>query len=113
MRLTRVIARLEPGGEQLGILRITAPLRELGFETRLVAAHASRDARRPFAAAGFPIEVWRSGDERVLREPRAAFADWLAPRVKDAHVVHAHGFGAWWAAARAIGDDAALVASEY
>src|SRR3954447_860354 len=98
MRLTRVIASLEPGGAQLGILRVTPALARLGIETRVLAGHATRAGRRLFAAAGMAAEVWRGGDERLPHEARHEFADWLLPRLTDADVVHAHSFGAWWAA---------------
>src|SRR4051794_7859052 len=113
MRLTRVIAKLEPGGAQLGVLRIVAPLRRLGIETRVLAGHATREGRRLFAAAGVVPEVWSRGDARIQYEPRPAFADWLAPRLAGSDVVHAHMFGAWWAAAHAIGTGTPLVASEH
>src|SRR3954469_17725598 len=111
MRLTRVIARLEPGGAQLGIVRITPVLARLGIETRVLAGYATRAGRRLCAAAGVAAEVWRGGDERIQDDPRAEFADWLVPRLTDAEVVHAHTFGAWWAAAQALTGPAPLVAS--
>ena len=113
MRLTRVIARLEPGGAQLGVLRVTAALRRLGVETRVIAGDATREGRRLFGAAGIGVEVWSGGDARVQHEARPAFADWLAPRLAGADVVHAHSFGAWWAAAAAIRGAQPLVASEH
>jgi glycosyltransferase involved in cell wall biosynthesis len=113
MRLTRVIAKLEPGGAQLGVLRITGALKRLGVETRVLAGQATREGRRMFAAAGVAPEVWSRGDARVQSEPRPAFADWLAPRLADADLVHAHAFGAWWAAARAVPPRTPLVASDH
>src|SRR3954447_9610672 len=110
MRLTRVIGKLEPGGTQLGVLRIVAPLRRLGIETRVLAGHATREGRRLFAAAGGVPEGWSRGDARIQYEPRPAFADWLAPRLAGSDVVHAHMFGAWWAAAHAIGTATPLAA---
>src|SRR4051812_17159656 len=113
MRLTRVIAKLEPGGAQLGVLRLAAPLRRLGVETRVLAGCATREGRRLCAAAGVGREVWSRGAARLQYEPRSAFADWLAPRLPGSDIVHAHMFGAWWAAARAIGPGTPLVASEH
>ena len=113
MRLTRVIATLEPGGAQLGVVRMTAALRRLGIETRVLAGDATREGRRLVAAAGIGVEVWPGGDPRVPFEPRPAFADWLAPRLAGADVVHAHMFGAWWAAATAARGGQPLVASEH
>src|SRR4051794_41782074 len=102
MRLTRVIARLEPGGAQLGIVRITPVLARLGIETRVLAGYATRAGRRLFAAAGVAAEVWRGGDERIQDDPRAEFADWLVPRLPDAGGVDAPMFGAWGGAAPAL-----------
>ena len=113
MRLTRVIAKLEPGGAQLGILRITAALRRLGIVTRVIAGSASREGRRLFGAAGIGVEVWPDGDPSLQHEPSTAFADWLVPRLENADVVHAHMLGGWWAAARAVPPGTPLVASEH
>lgn len=113
MRLTRVIATLEPGGAQLGVLRATVALRRHGVITRVLAGHATKEGRRLFAAAGVPVEVWPDGDPELQYRPRPGFAGWLAKRLSDADVVHAHMFGAWWAAAQAIRVGIPLVASEH
>ncbi len=113
MRLTRVIAKLEPGGAQLGILRVTAALRRHGIATRVIAGSASRAGRRLFANAGIAVEVWPSGDPGAQHELNPGFADWLVPRLEDADLVHAHMLGAWWAAARAAPAGTPLVASEH
>jgi glycosyltransferase involved in cell wall biosynthesis len=42
-----------------------------------------------------------------------AFVAWLRPRLGGADVVHAHMFGAWWAAAHALPAGVPLVASEH
>src|SRR5689334_14215954 len=113
MRLTRVIAKLEPGGAQLGVLRTSAALRQLGVQTRIVAGYATREGRRQFAAAGMAPEVWPDGDPALQYETRLGFAEWLQPRLGDADLVHAHMFGAWWAAAHAVPPGVPLVASEH
>ena len=113
MRLTRVIAKLEPGGAQLGILRITAALRRQGIVTRVIAGSASREGRRLFGGAGIGVEVWPDGDPDIQYELNPAFADWLVPRLENADVVHAHMLGGWWAAARAVPPGTPLVASEH
>src|SRR4051794_33550147 len=113
MRLTRVIAKLEPGGAQLGVLRISAALRQFGVETRVLAGHATREGRRQFAAAGLAPEIWPDGDPELQHESRLGFAEWLQPRLGDADLVHAHMFGAWSAAARAVAPGTPLVASEH
>ena len=38
---------------------------------------------------------------------------WLAPRLGDTELIHAHMFGAWWAAAHAAPAGTPLVASEH
>jgi glycosyltransferase involved in cell wall biosynthesis len=113
VRLTRVIAKLEPGGAQLGVLRISSVLRQLGVETRVIAGYATREGRRQFAAAGFAPEVWPGGDPALQYETRLDFAEWLQPRLGNADLVHAHMFGAWWAAAHAVAPGTPLVASEH
>jgi glycosyltransferase involved in cell wall biosynthesis len=113
VRLTRVIANLEPGGAQLGILRITPALARLGIETRVLAGCATRAGRKLFAEAGVEVEAWRGGHPELQHEPDHEFADWLVPRLTDADVVHAHAFGAWWASALAVPAATPLVASEH
>jgi glycosyltransferase involved in cell wall biosynthesis len=113
MRLTRVIAKLEPGGAQLGVLRTSAALRAHGVTTRVIAGCATREGRRQFAAAGLAPEVWPDGDPALQHEARVEFAEWLQPRLEPADLVHAHMFGAWWAAAHAVAPGTPLVASEH
>jgi glycosyltransferase involved in cell wall biosynthesis len=113
MRLTRVIAKLEPGGAQLVVLRTSAALRAQGIETRVVAGYATREGRRQFAAAGLAPEVWPDGDPELQYETRLEFAEWLQPRLGGSDIVHAHMFGAWWAAAHAAAPGTPLVASEH
>jgi glycosyltransferase involved in cell wall biosynthesis len=113
VRLTRVIAKLEPGGAQLGVLRITAALRRLGIRTRVIAGCATREGRRQFAAAGLAPEVWPDGDPSLQHDCRLEFAEWLQPRLDGADLVHAHMFGAWSAAAHAVAPGTPLVASEH
>jgi glycosyltransferase involved in cell wall biosynthesis len=113
MRLTRVIAKLEPGGAQLGVLRLGHALRGHGIETRVLAGYATREGRRQFAAAGLATDVWEGGDPSLQHEARVEFAEWLQPRLTGADLVHAHMFGAWWAAAHAVAPGTPLVASEH
>jgi glycosyltransferase involved in cell wall biosynthesis len=42
-----------------------------------------------------------------------SFAEWLAPRLVDVDLIHAHMLGAWWAAGTASSGLAPLVASEH
>src|SRR3954453_18493657 len=113
MRLTRVIAKLEPGGAQLGVLRTSAALRQLGIETRVLAGSATREGRRLFAAAGLAPEIFPDGDPELQYETSLDFAEWLQPRLGDADLVHAHMFGGWWAGPHAGAPGTPLVASEH
>jgi glycosyltransferase involved in cell wall biosynthesis len=110
--IARVIGRLEPGGAQLGALRLSLALRAHGFESRVFAGEATLHGARLFRAAGIEVEVW--GRERGLQYvPSPAFADWLRPRLAEADLVHAHMFGAWWAASGAVAPGVPLAASEH
>src|SRR3954451_24322138 len=113
MRLTRVIAKLEPGGAQLGVLRTSSALRAQGISTRVIAGFATREGRRLFAAAGLAPEVGPDGDPELQYETRLDFAEWLQPRLGDAEIVLAHMLGGWWAAAHAVAPGTPLVASEH
>ena len=112
MLITRVLAKLEPGGAQLSLLRISRALAERGHRTRLLVGFAS-DAGVDLARAhGVEPELMGSTADLQWRgDP--AFAAWLAPRLTDADVVHAHMFGGWWAAARAMPAGVPLFASEH
>jgi glycosyltransferase involved in cell wall biosynthesis len=112
MRVARVIAVLEPGGAQLGALRLSLALRAHGIESRWLAGHATREGLALFRASGVDVEVL-GGGPALQYARRTAFADRLARALGDADVVHGHMFGAWWAAARAVRDGVPLVASEH
>ena len=109
----RVIATLEPGGAQLGILRVAPELRRHGIETHVIAGHATREGIRLFKEAGLQPEVWPDGRPGLQHELDGEFADWLVPRLANADLVHAHMLGAWWAAARAAPAGVPVVASEH
>ena len=57
MRVARVIAVLEPGGAQLGALRLSLALRSHGIESRWLAGHATREGLALFRARGIEVEV--------------------------------------------------------
>jgi glycosyltransferase involved in cell wall biosynthesis len=108
----RVLAKLEPGGAQLSVLRVVRALEPLGIASRLLVGWASPDGLDLAARMGVEVEVYgRAGDLQWSADP--GFARWLAPRLAGAPVVHAHMFGAWWAAAHAVEAQTALVASEH
>jgi glycosyltransferase involved in cell wall biosynthesis len=112
MRVARVIAVLEPGGAQLGALRLSLALRAHGIESRWLAGHATREGLALFRARGVDVEVL-GGGPALQYARRRAFAERLADALREEDVVHAHMFGAWWAAARAVPDGTPLAASEH
>jgi glycosyltransferase involved in cell wall biosynthesis len=112
VRVSRVLAKLEPGGAQLSVLRVVRGLEAMGIDSRLLVGWASPDGLALAARMGVAVEVYgRAGDLQWRADP--GFARWLRPRLAGSPLVHAHMFGAWWAAARAVGDSTALVASEH
>ncbi len=112
MRVARVIAVLEPGGAQLGALGLSLGLRAHGIESRWLAGYATREGLASFRARGIDVELL-GGGPALQYARRRAFADRLAVALDNEDVVHAHMFGAWWAAARALPHGMPLVASEH
>src|SRR5215207_4969217 len=112
MRVARVIAVLEPGGAQLGALRLSLALRAHGIESRWLAGHAAREGLALFRGHGVDVEVLGGGPSLQYAR-RCAFAERLAVALRDEDVVHAHMFGAWWPAARAVPDGMLRAASEH
>ena len=107
-----MVAKLDRGGAQLSLLRVARSLATRGIETRLVAAHASPEGVALAREHGLEPEVYgMAGNLQWV--PDAGFAAWLEPRLHGADAVHAHMFGAWWAAAHAVADGQPLVASEH
>jgi len=118
MRVVRVIGILEQGGGQLSALRLSRGLRAYGVETvRLLAGDATPGGVALARRYGVELETFvdpHSGDRLGLQwQARPEFADWLAPRLADADLVHAHMVGAWTAAAAVIESTVPLVASEH
>ena len=119
LRIVRVIAKLEPGGAQLGSFRLSRALRRYGVESRILAGDAWPDGLALARELGLEVEslAERASGESAVPDlqwtPSETFAAWLAPRLQDADLVHAHMFGAWWAAAQAVPDGTPLVASEH
>lgn len=112
LSIARVIARLEPGGAQLGALRLTLALRARGFDSRILAGEATIHGARLWRSAGVEVDVW--GRESGLQYARSRpFAEWLRARIAGADIVHGHMFGAWWAASRVTPESIPLVASEH
>jgi glycosyltransferase involved in cell wall biosynthesis len=112
MFVVRVIAKLEPGGAQLSAFRLTRALEHHGIRCRFIAGDASPAGLRLARTHGIEVESFSEGLD-LQWTPSERFAAWLAPRLRDADLVHAHMFGAWWAAARGLEAPVPLVASEH
>jgi len=112
LSITRVIAKLEPGGAQLGALNLTLALRDCGIESHILAGHSTPEGLDLFADHGIEVETFASPHD-LQYECSREFAGWLGPRLAGAELVHGQMFGAWWAAAEAVPADAPLVGSEH
>jgi glycosyltransferase involved in cell wall biosynthesis len=106
------MAKLEPGGAQLSMLRVMAELRGRGVASELLCGWASADGIELARRHGVEPVVWGDGGN-LQWTPSEGFAAWLAPRLEAADLIHAHMFGAWWAAAAAAPSGTPLVASEH
>jgi len=112
VRIARVIAKLEPGGAQLGALRLSVELeRHFGVSHTILAGQASSAGIRLFERAGLRVETFGGLEMQYAVDP--CFANWIAPRVEATDLVHAHMFGAWWAAACTLAPSIPLIASEH
>jgi len=111
--VTRVIAKLEPGGAQIAAFRLSAGLRRHGIETRLIAGDSTPEGVRLAREYGLEPECFNDRLTGLQWTPSPRFAAWLAPRLAGADLVHAHMFGAWWAAAGVVPAGVPLVASEH
>ena len=119
MHVVRVLGKLEPGGAQLALLRLSRELRRRhGVRTTLVVGDAGPAglalARRygvETVAYRTPAEVHPS--ENLQWQLSADFARWLRPTLATADLVHAHMVGAWWAAAQVVPPGTPLVATEH
>jgi glycosyltransferase involved in cell wall biosynthesis len=113
VRVARVIAKLEPGGAQMTAFRLSTALLPLGIESHLIAGDATEGGIRVAREHGLEPDCFRREISGLQWTPSPAFAEWLAPRFGGADVVHAHMFGAWWAAAQVVEPGMPLVASEH
>src|SRR5688572_26254661 len=112
MLVARVIAKVEPGGAQLGVIRLINALRAQGVGSRLLVGEATLEGRRLLADAGLEFELWGGGGG-LQYACSQRFADWVRPRRIGTDLVHAHMFGGWWAASQAVEAGLPLVASEH
>jgi glycosyltransferase involved in cell wall biosynthesis len=110
--VARVIAKLEPGGAQLSMLRVMRELRGRGIVSVLYCGWATPAGIELARGCGVEPEVWgQGGNLQWVADPR--FAAWLGPRLAGVDLVHAHMFGAWWAVAGVVAAGIPLVASEH
>jgi glycosyltransferase involved in cell wall biosynthesis len=110
--VARVIAKLEPGGAQLSMLRVMRELGGRGIASVLYCGWATPAGIELARRYGAEPEIWgEGGNLQWVPEPR--FAAWLDRRLAAADLVHAHMFGAWGAAARVAPAGIPLVASEH
>jgi glycosyltransferase involved in cell wall biosynthesis len=119
IRVARVVGKLEPGGAQLALLRLSRELkRRHGVRTTLLvgdATPAGIDLARHY---GFDAAVFRVGRRlhpmHNLQWQRSfRFALWLADKLADSDLVHAHMVGAWWAVGQVIDPGTPFVATEH
>jgi glycosyltransferase involved in cell wall biosynthesis len=117
VRIHRVIGVLEPGGAQLSMLRLARAQTALGIDTRLLAGDATPQGIALARQFGFEPDVLSMHTEigHSARQWSAdpVFARWLGDRMESAELVHAHMFGAWWAATRSAPKGVPVVASEH
>jgi glycosyltransferase involved in cell wall biosynthesis len=119
MLVTRVVAKLERGGAQLALLRLSRELnRRHGVHTRLVVGDATDDGIRLAQRYGVQAIVFRTAPalhpQRNLQWQRSGrFAAWLTDKLDGADLVHAHMLGAWWAVAQVIDPWTPFVATEH
>jgi glycosyltransferase involved in cell wall biosynthesis len=119
MHVIRVLGKLEPGGAQLALLRLSRELeRRHGVRTRLVVGDATHDGIR--LAQRYDVETiaFRTGSavhpQRNLQwEQSEKFAAWLTDKLGGADLVHAHMVGAWWAVAQVIDPWTPFIATEH
>jgi glycosyltransferase involved in cell wall biosynthesis len=112
MLVARVLAKLEPGGAQLSALRVVRGLEAHGIRSRVLVGWATPDGLALAERMGVDVEVYGAGGDQQWQADRR-FARWLRPRLRGVPIVHAHMFGGWWAASRAVAAGAVLVASEH
>jgi glycosyltransferase involved in cell wall biosynthesis len=119
MQVTRVLAKLEHGGAQLALLRLSRELeRRHGVHTTLLVGDATHDGIRLAQRHGLqPIAFRSSPAVHPLRnlqwEQSSRFASWLADKLSGTDLVHAHMVGAWWAVAQVIDPWRPFVATEH
>jgi glycosyltransferase involved in cell wall biosynthesis len=119
MRVVRVLGKLEPGGAQLALLRLSRDLRRRhGVHTRLIVGDATAEGLSLARRYGMPVIAYRTRSildpvRNLQWEQSPRFAGWLSDQLADADLVHAHMVGAWWAVGQVITPGTPFVATEH
>jgi glycosyltransferase involved in cell wall biosynthesis len=118
MHVVRVLGKLEPGGAQLALLRLSRELQRHGVRTTLLVGDATDDGIRLAQSHGVAATAFRTGPTvhpwRNLQWERSPqFAAWLTGKLLDGDLVHAHMIGAWWAVAQVIDSSTPFIATEH
>ena len=119
MDVIRVLGKLEPGGAQLALLRLSRELqRRHGVRTRLIVGDATHDGIRLAQRYDVQTIAFRTGSavhpQRNLQwQQSEKFAAWLTDKLGGADLVHAHMVGAWWAVAQVIDPWTPFIATEH
>ncbi|MCW2540089.1 MAG: hypothetical protein JWN95_1814 [Frankiales bacterium] len=118
MHVVRVLGKLEPGGAQLALLRLSQDLRvRHGVDTTLLVGDASVEGLRLAMRYQVPVAAFRTGRPHPTRNLQWTlswpFARWLQDKLAGADIVHAHMVGAWWAVAQVIERSTPFVATEH
>jgi glycosyltransferase involved in cell wall biosynthesis len=119
MQVIRVLGKLEPGGAQLALLRLSRVLeRRHGVRTRLLVGDATYDGIRLAQRYGVQTIAFRTGSavhplRNLQWEQSQRFAAWLTDKLAGADLVHAHMVGAWWAVAQVIDPCTPFIATEH
>jgi glycosyltransferase involved in cell wall biosynthesis len=119
MQVVRVLGKLEPGGAQLALLRLSRELRRRhGVCTRLVVGDATHEGMSLARRYGVPTTAFRTRSivdpvRNLQWERSRRFACWLTDKLADADLVHAHMVGAWWAVGQVIQPGTPFLATEH
>jgi glycosyltransferase involved in cell wall biosynthesis len=119
MHLTRVLGKLEPGGAQLALLRVSRELRRRhGVRTTLIVGDATHDGIRLARRYEVQTIAFRTGSavhplRNLQWELSLRFAAWLTDKLGGADLVHAHMVGAWWAVAQVLDPETPFIATEH
>jgi glycosyltransferase involved in cell wall biosynthesis len=99
------------------MLRLARAQAALGVTTRLLVGDATPQGIALARQFGFEADVFalhtEIGHSARQWTPDAEFARWLGDRMESVELVHAHMFGAWWAATRSVPLGVPVIASEH